>query len=82
MDEALEVFVGSGKLDKQGREIGFTVGLRQMQDGAYAWVQAARRSGHDFNDFGVKQRSRRFDTMEAANAWAYSTANRRIADLK
>lgn len=81
MTEAIETFLRSGKRDSKGRHIGFVVGLREMADGVYAWVQNARSTPNGFQDFGVIQRSRRFDTLEAARTWAYATAKQRIAKL-
>lgn len=80
--EALESFVGSGKIDAKGREIGFTVGLNDNGTDFAAWVQSARRTKAGFADFGVPQRSRNFATQRAATAWAYATARERIAKLK
>lgn len=78
----VETFVGSGKKDSKGREIGFTVGLNDNGTDFHVWVQASRRVGHDFNDFGVRQRSVRFASQEAATTWGYATARARIANLK
>jgi len=81
LNDAFETFVGSGKKDVKGREIGFTVGLRDNGVDFYAWVQASRRVGDDFNDFGVQQRSKHFTSQAAATNWAYRTARERIAKL-
>lgn len=47
----------------------------------YAWVQKAyRTAGHaEWKDWGARQRSRPFDTLEAARDWAYATAKERAA---
>lgn len=82
MSEAFETFLRSGKVDSKGRHIGYIVGLRELEDGVYAWVQNARCVAGVFNDFGVRQRSRKFSSMEQANKWAYATAKQRIANLK
>lgn len=79
--DAFETFLPSSKVDHKGRRIGYIVGLREMADGVYAWVQNGRSICGVFNDFGVRQRSRRFDTLEAARTWAYATAKQRIANL-
>lgn len=81
MNEAIETFLRSGKRDAKGRHIGYIVGLREMDDGVYAWVQNGRGIEGYFGDFGVIQRSRRFDTLEQASAWAYKTAKERLAKL-
>lgn len=77
----LETWVGSGKLDSKGREIGFIVGLNDNGTEYAAWVQSGRMVNRDFKDFGVRQRSRNFISQEAATRWAYSTAKERIAKL-
>ena len=85
LGEIFETFVSSGKFDAKGREIGFTVGFRDNGVDFFAWVQASRRVGGpsgEFSDFGPVQRSKKFGTMAAANAWAYGTARERIAKLK
>lgn len=77
--EPFETFLGSGKFDSKGREIGYIIGFND--DGAAdfrAWVQAARRTGHDFADHGTRQRSKGFASQEAANSWAYRTARERM----
>jgi len=82
LGEIFETFMDSGKVDKQGRHIGFTVGLRDNGVDFYAWVQAARKApGKEAKDFGPVQRSKLFSTATAANTWAYSTARERIAKL-
>lgn len=81
LGEIFETFVPAGKVDSKGREIGFTVGLRDNGKDFYAWVQAARKVGADFKDFGVVQRSKLFTSQEAATGWAYRTARERIAKL-
>lgn len=82
--EAIQTFKGTGKFDAKGREIGFAVGFSDDGVNFYAWVQASRRVGGiqgDFHDFGVRQRSKRFDSQKAASTWAWRTANERIAKL-
>lgn len=81
--DMFETFMGSGKFDAKGREIGWTVGFRDNGTDFHAWVQNARRlKNGEFHDFGVAQRSKKFDSQEAANRWAYATAKARIAKLK
>ena len=80
--EPIETFVGTGKKDTKGREIGFIVGFNDNGEDFRAWVQAARRTAPgEFFDFGVRQRSRGFASQEAANRWAYGVARERIAKL-
>jgi hypothetical protein len=75
-----ETFIHANKLDSKGRHIGYVVGLRDNGTDFYAWVQNARYVGNgEWVEFGVQQRSRRFDSLQAANAWAYATARERIA---
>lgn len=83
LGQAFETFVSANKRDSKGREIGFIVGLRDNGTEFYAWVQNGRsdRRGN-FKDFGAAQRSKVFDSKEAANTWAYKTAKERIAKLK
>jgi len=82
MGELFEVFMGSGKFDDKGREIGWTVGLRDNGIDYHAWVQSARRPKNgEFHDFGVPQRSKKFDSLDASKRWAYATAKARIAKL-
>jgi hypothetical protein len=81
LGETFEAFVSAKKLDGRGREIGYIVGLRDNGVDFYAWVQNARRMNGDFYDFGVKQRSKKFESQEAANIWAYRTAKERIAKI-
>ena len=83
LGEAFETFVPANKADDKGRQIGFVVGLRDNGSDFYAWVQNARYTGNgQWADFGAPQRSRRFDSLAAANSWAYSTARSRIAKLQ
>ena len=77
-----ETFVPANKRDAKGRHIGFVVGLRDNGVNFYAWVQNARYLGNgQWVEFGVQQRSRCFDSLKAANTWAYTTARERIAKL-
>lgn len=86
LGEIFETTIASGKLDTKGREIGYTVGLRDNGVDFYAWVQNARLvkgsavSG-EWKEFGVAQRSKKFTSQKAATGWAYRTANDRIANL-
>lgn len=80
--EPFETFVGAGKKDGKGREIGFIVGFNDNGEDFRAWVQAARRTAPgEFTDFGVRQRSKGFTSQDAANRWAYAEARARIAKL-
>jgi len=77
----MEVWVGSGKFDNAGREIGYIVGTNDNGEQYAAWVQNGRKSNGNFADFGVKQRSKMFTTQAQATQWAYKTAKERIAKL-
>ena len=79
--EPIESWKGSGKFDSKGREIGFIVGFNDNGEDFRAWVQAGRRTAHDFHDFGVRQRSKGFKSQEEAARWAWRTANERITAL-
>lgn len=79
--DVFENHLRSGRYDSKGREIGFIVGFRDNGTDFRAYVQNARRINGEFVEFGVRQRSKSFKTKEAANRWAYATANDRIAKL-
>jgi hypothetical protein len=81
LGEIFETTLPSGKFDSAGREIGYTVGLRDNGVDFYAWVQNARRVKGEWKDFGVAQRSKKFGSQVEANRWAYATAKERIAKL-
>jgi hypothetical protein len=80
-NDMTETYVRSGRWDKSGREIGFVVGLNNNGTKFAAWVQNARRIKGEWKDFGVRQKSKFFETQEAATKWAYQTAHERIAKL-
>ena len=80
--EPLEAFIGSGKFDSKGREVGFTVGLNDNGTDFAAWVQSSRGTKEGFADFGVPQRSRNFKSQSDATNWGYRTARERISALK
>jgi len=77
----LETWVGAGKFDKPGREIGYIVGFSDNGTEFAAWVQNGRKANRTFADFGVRQRSKMFKTQEQATTWAYRTAKERISKL-
>ncbi len=77
-----ESYIRSGRTDSKGREIGYVVGLRDDGTNFYAWVQNARRVNGQWVEFGVQQRSKVFKSQAAATAWAYATANQRIAAIR
>ena len=80
--DVTEINVRSGRFDSKGREIGFTVGFRDNGTDFRAYVQNARRiTAHEWQDFGVIQRSKSFRSQAEATRWAYATANERIAKL-
>lgn len=72
--EVTEAYIGSGRMDGKGREIGYVVGLRDNGTEFAAWVQNARRVNGQWKEFGAQQRSRSFPTQATATAWAYATA--------
>lgn len=79
--EITESYVRSGRYDSKGREIGYIVGLRDNGVEFAAWVQNARRVNGKWLEFGVQQRSKSFTSQSAATAWAFATAQTRIAKL-
>ena len=79
--ELTEVHLPSGKLDSKNRRIGFTVGFADNGTDFRAYVQNARLVKNEWCDFGVRQRSKSFTSQKSAVAWAYQTANKRIANL-
>ena len=86
MTEALyndltETYIRSGRYDSKNREIGYIVGLNNNGTTFAAWVQNARRVNGEWKEFGATQRSKAFNSQEAATRWAYQTANDRIANL-
>ena len=83
LGEMFENYMRSGRYDSKNREIGYIVGLRDDGVNFFAWVQNARRkSGGEWEEFGVRQRSKRFKSQALSTRWAYATANERIAKLK
>ena len=81
LGDTFETTLSANRVDSRGREIGFTVGLRDNGVDFYAWVQNARKVKGEWVDFGVLQRSKHFTSNDAARDWAYSTAKARIAKL-
>ena len=81
-DNLVETWVGSGKFDSAGREIGYIVGLNNNGEQYAAWVQNGRKpKGKTFSDFGVRQRTKMFASQDQATSWGYRTAKERIAKL-
>lgn len=77
-----ESYIRSGRYDAKGREIGYIVALRDNGQDFRAYVQNARRVNGEWQEFGVRQRSKSFKSQEAATRWAYATANERIAKIR
>lgn len=75
-------FISSNKLDNKGREIGYHLGYKLVDNKHYAWVQNARKEGGISTDYGVAQRSKEFKSEGEAKRWAMSTAQERISKLK
>jgi hypothetical protein len=80
-NDMTETYMRSGRYDSKNREIGYIVGLNNNGTTFAAWVQNARRVNGEWKEFGVQQRSKSFDSQEAATRWAYATAHERIAKL-
>jgi hypothetical protein len=80
-ENIIEAWLGSGKFDNANREIGYIVGFNDNGEQYAAWVQNGRKANGNFSDFGVRQRSKHFQTQAQATAWAYRTAKERIAKL-
>lgn len=80
--EITEQYIGSGRNDSKGREIGYVVGFNDNGTDFHAWVQNARRVNGEWKEFGVQQRSVRFGSQESATRWAYATARQRIATVR
>ena len=79
--EVFEAHVRSGRYDNKNREIGYIVGFRDNGTDFRAYVQNARRVNGEWEEFGVQQRSKSFNSQESARAWAYATAHERISKL-
>jgi hypothetical protein len=73
-NDMTETFIGTGRNDSKGREIGWIVGLNNNGVDFAAWVQNARKVNGNWKEFGVQQRSRSFPSQATATAWAYATA--------
>ena len=67
-------YIGIGVVDAKGREIGFAVVFRDNGTDFRAYVQNTRKVNGEWQEFGVKQRSKSFPSQTTANAWAYATA--------
>jgi len=80
--EITTTFLGSGKFDYLGREIGYAVVFRDNGADFRCYVQNTRKWNGIWREFGVKQRSRSFDSQEAATNWGYKTAKERLAKVK
>jgi hypothetical protein len=80
--EITENNIRSGRFDSKGREIGYIVVFRDNGEDFRAYVQNARRINGEWVEFGVKQRSKSFESQAEATRWAYATANERIAKIR
>lgn len=81
LQEPVEVFLPAG-VDDKGRTFGWLVGLREAADRSccYAWVQKVIvGKDREIKDWGVRQRSKKFDSLAEARAWAYRVARERKA---
>ncbi len=73
-NDMTEVYIGTGRNDNKGREVGWIVGLNNNGTTFAAWVQNARKVNGEWKEFGAQQRSRSFPSQATATAWAYATA--------
>jgi hypothetical protein len=73
-NDLFEAYIGTGRNDNKGREVGWVVGLNNNGTTFAAWVQNARKVNGEWKEFGVQQRSRSFPSQAIATAWAYATA--------
>jgi hypothetical protein len=80
--EITENYIGTGRKDDKGREIGYIVVFRDNGTDFRAYVQNARRVNGEWVEFGVKQRSKSFPSQSTATAWAYATAQVRRAKVR
>ena len=80
-NDMTETYIGTGRKDSKGREIGWIVGLNNNGTTFAAWVQNARRVNGEWKEYGVQQRSKAFSSQDAATRWAFKTANERISKL-
>ena len=80
--EITMTFLSSGKFDYKGREVGYAVVFRDNGTDFRCYVQNTRRANGEWAEFGVPQRSRSFDSQEAATNWGFRTARERLAKVK
>jgi len=73
--EIFKNFIGTGVKDQKGREIGYAVVFRDNGTDFRAYVQNTRLINGEWEEFGVKQRSKSFPSQALATAWAYATAS-------
>ena len=80
--EIFQTFMGSGKFDAKGREVGYAVVFRDNGTDFRCYVQNTRKVNGEWEEFGVPQRSRSFTSQQAAADWGYRTAKERLAKVK
>lgn len=80
--EIFKNFIGTGVVDTKGREIGFAVVFRDNGTDFRAYVQNTRLIAGEWEEFGVLQKSKSFNSQAAATRWAYSTAKERAAKVQ
>ena len=80
--EITMTFLSSGKFDAKGREVGYAVVFRDNGTDFRCYVQNTRRVNGEWAEFGVSQRSRSFESQEAATNWGFRTAKERLAKVK
>ena len=79
--EIFQTVVESSKFDSKNRQIGYIIVFRDNGTDFRSYVQNARRIGKEWQEFGVRQRSKSFTSQKAATTWAYATAKERISKL-
>lgn len=84
LGEAIQTFERTNEEKGTGRVFGYIFGIRPVVGSreVYAWLQrgVADKSG-DFKDYGVSQRSRKFDTLAQARAWQRAQFKKRAAGI-
>ena len=80
--------------DEKGRKFGYVAALREVKSDAdeygveykvgqcYAWVQRVIVTKDGWEDFGIKQRSKVFESVEKAVQWVYPEVHKRANIVK
>lgn len=84
LGEAIQTFERTNEEKGTGRVFGYIFGIRPVVGSreVYAWLQrgVADKRG-DFKDYGVSQRSRKFETLAQARAWQRAQFKKRTASI-